>query len=685
MQVHTGKPTSPATANRLPLSVRSQSAGDIRQMRALSDDEVHFEIDMCIGCDRCMRVCPVPLSAQVDMAALNRATISDDVAPQIARFANECVLCGSCVPVCPVDNHRDLLMLALKKRVGTPWDGQVELAPLMEALPAGWNLPLLVSSLREQPMFQDERLVPDTYLLHFCTASTLRVVATDTELLREGEFGREVYFILSGSCELFSYDVDGNALPLAILHRGDYVGEQGMLTGQPRNCTVRACEPAVVLSVPEQVMLHMLETVPALERFFVQYNTARAAEEIFKRLDLLKDIAQEDLHWLAGRATIRAYERGERLFDERSEPTVAQGNLHVLLDGFVKVARRTGRAEQPERVIAYRQRGDYFTSGMDMFGGQGAVSATAINRVTAAEISHSQLKSLLKAYPAFLERLKERLRVYREASTAAYSGVFEPFDPLQLAARDSSPINVFSVAEARSGLHALVSDGVVEGTDVLVIDLDRCIHCDECVDACERRHGHSRMHREGMVVGNISVVNACRQCQDPVCMLCSRAGIARSPSGEIYITESCIGCGICAERCPYDNISIVTLDDETSTTAGSAAPTWQRFSRFFGKQSQTAQATHAGEVRGFTSPSGRKVLPLLQTRPQPGPILPACATLDDNDPVSAIRKKIAVKCDLCVGYNNQACVQACPTGAAIRVNPVTFFGSTEEILGRRAR
>jgi hypothetical protein len=30
-------------------------------------------------------------------------------------------------------------------------------------------------------------------------------------------------------------------------------------------------------------------------------------------------------------------------------------------------------------------------------------------------------------------------------------------------------------------------------------------------------------------------------------------------------------------------------------------------------------------------------------------------------------------------------VQACPTGAAIRVNPVTFFGSTEEILRRRAR
>ncbi len=26
----------------------------------LSEEQVRFEIDMCIGCDRCMRACPVP-------------------------------------------------------------------------------------------------------------------------------------------------------------------------------------------------------------------------------------------------------------------------------------------------------------------------------------------------------------------------------------------------------------------------------------------------------------------------------------------------------------------------------------------------------------------------------------------------------------------------------------------------
>src|SRR6266700_3186451 len=106
-------------------------------LRPLSEEEVRFEIDMCIGCDRCMRACPVPMSSMVNIADLNRATISDDIAPHVARFTDECVMCGSCVPVCPVDNHRDLLMLSLKQRLGVSWDGTVDMDRVLNFLPPG--------------------------------------------------------------------------------------------------------------------------------------------------------------------------------------------------------------------------------------------------------------------------------------------------------------------------------------------------------------------------------------------------------------------------------------------------------------------------------------------------------------------------------------------------------------------
>ena len=146
-------------------------------------------------------------------------------------------------------------------------------------------------------------------------------------------------------------------------------------------------------------------------------------------------------------------------------------------------------------------------------------------------------------------------------------------------------------------------------------------------------------------------------------MLCSRAGIARLPNGEVYITESCIGCGICAERCPYGAISIVDVGGVEAEAEASSS--WQRFSSFF---------TNGAGKR-------RERIPMLSgsNHVAPGP-------LDISRPRNAyaeMRKKLAIKCDLCAGYKDQACVEACPTGAAIRIQPTTFFGSTEEILRRR--
>src|ERR1700686_321227 len=167
-------------------------------LRPLAEDEVRFEIDMCIGCDRCMRACPVPMSSTVNIADLNRATISDDITQQVARFTNECVMCGSCVPVCPVDNHRDLLMLSLKQRLGVPWDGKVDMSRVLNYLPPGWNAQLLLSRLREQPMFSDPHIVPENYLLHMVATSKMLSMLPGSAMMHEGEYDRSMYFILEG-------------------------------------------------------------------------------------------------------------------------------------------------------------------------------------------------------------------------------------------------------------------------------------------------------------------------------------------------------------------------------------------------------------------------------------------------------------------------------------------------------
>ncbi len=293
-----------------------------------------------------------------------------------------------------------------------------------------------------------------------------------------------------------------------------------------------------------------------------------------------------------------------------------------------------------------------------MLGDGRAVTVTSINRTRVAELPHQAVLAIFQRYPEIKQRFALRLHEYVTSTVVLQADMFTKDAIKQLAPTRTDTVRT-------QGLHALVSDGVVEGTEVLLIDLDKCIHCNECEEACERRHGHSRMNRKGMVIGNISVATACRQCQDPVCLLCSRAGIARLPDGEVYITESCIGCGICAERCPYGAISIVDADDGNTQVEQSS---WKRFSAIF--------------TQGIIKERKRAALPVLNGVAAPATgVNVAFGPLDrPRDGYEELRKKIAIKCDLCAGYKDQACVEACPTGAAIRVQPTAFFGSTEEIL-----
>jgi Fe-S-cluster-containing hydrogenase component 2 len=42
---------------------------------------------------------------------------------------------------------------------------------------------------------------------------------------------------------------------------------------------------------------------------------------------------------------------------------------------------------------------------------------------------------------------------------------------------------------------------------------------------------------------------------------------------------------------------------------------------------------------------------------------------------------VAVKCDLCEGYDDYACVRACPVGAAMRIDPVLEFKREDLNIG----
>ena len=106
--------------------------------------------------------------------------------------------------------------------------------------------------------------------------------------------------------------------------------------------------------------------------------------------------------------------------------------------------------------------------------------------------------------------------------------------------------------------------GLAWGQALMVIDLDRCTRCNECVKACVDAHddGRTRLYLDGPRFENKYLIPVtCRKCLDPVCMIgCPVGAINRGSNGEIQIADHCIGCSKCADQCPYGSIQMDLLD-----------------------------------------------------------------------------------------------------------------------------
>ena len=584
--------------------------------RGRDDSSLSIAVDheACILCDRCIRGCDEVKQNDVIGRTGKGYTTGIAFDLNLPMASSTCVSCGECMVSCPTG------ALTNKRVIATELGGG-------ETLDPGWILQL--------PVFKG---VSGTFLELNKHAVVRRHYAAGEVICREGEFGSTAFYILDGTVDVFigtsiahvkQEDAGDGWLsrirsrlanrdehtraeeapkrwipidapvdlpydnPIAQIGAGELFGEMTCMSFHPRSATVRARTDVVVLEMLRNVLdiLQKNKTFRAeLDRKYRQ----RALETHLKSVPVFASMPADFIGYLRDRVELQRYSPGEVI--------VRQGDVadafYLVRLGFVKV---TQHHRGGDLVLSYLGRGGYFGEMGLLGGGVRTATCIALDHVDVVRIKGEDFALMVERFPDIRANLEQVARERAEAN-------------LQRArSTEATPLDDF------------LTQGLMQAQSLLLLDLEKCTRCDQCVRGCADAHdGVTRLVREGLRFDKYLVATSCRQCRDPLCMVgCPVGSIRRRNSLEIIIEDWCIGCGLCANNCPYGNLTLHPFD---TTVPDPAQPSRQR----------------------------------------------------------KVTQRKATGCDLCVEHEEPSCVYACPHDAAHRVEPLTFFADLKAERDQRA-
>lgn len=108
------------------------------------------------------------------------------------------------------------------------------------------------------------------------TAATSHVFAPGELVIRAGDQGSSMFVVHNGRVQV-QISENGKTHPVAVLNEGEFFGEMGLFTGEPRTASVVALEETEVLEIGHAAMKHLFETNPDLVESISWIITERRA------------------------------------------------------------------------------------------------------------------------------------------------------------------------------------------------------------------------------------------------------------------------------------------------------------------------------------------------------------------------------------------------------------------------
>ena len=334
------------------------------------------------------------------------------------------------------------------------------------------------------------------------------------------------------------------------LEAGDIFGELAALGRVPRSATVFAEGNARLLEIRWQGLRELRRFDPGWKRRIDENYRRNALLNHLQAHPLFASLDAETLAAIAGKVKFKTYgdadwhvalkrSKGAGQENAADEPIIAaEGSrpdgIYLVRSGFARLSHAVGGGR---RTVSYLGVGDQF-----------GLAETYAAWKSGGEVRLSQSLAALG-----------HVDVLRVPAHVLEKHVFPGLRDAPAALATERRIEEDGLVDW------MVDERWINGTQTMLIDLDRCVRCDDCVRACASTHdGNPRFVRHGPVSDLWMVANACMHCQDPVCMIgCPTGAIHRHEVGGVVVIndDTCIGCGTCAASCPYDNIRLVEISD----------------------------------------------------------------------------------------------------------------------------